>query len=625
MEENALAKYIVDDLFEWFRDERNTRLETTMRRSYDAFRGRYESESLMKWKATEGKDWRSKVFVRLTKQKVVAGFNQVSAVALHGQKLRWDLKPTPVPESAPGIRLPEPEAKVRAGRMKAQIDDDFTQCNAQDVILGSILERTIYGWSWLWAPILRSYNRMVVDFGIPGEDGLYFSPEIMMEFGRHTLRQEKYHRPIIENPSIWSVFWDLETADHQKGQGIIIREMMSVGRFLDLAEKPGYEKGTIQEIAKQYGSKKDNEAGEDDDSHGPIWEAISKHKRVIPVYIFYGRAPKEELKEYDGDRFDLSAKNLREFEIHAVATKIGKKGTPAIIRKPRLSPLAYRPLYLAKWESLPNESGGVGVPENIEDTQMIVNGLTRSMLDNKALAANLMMWWNPARMAPGMNKALYPGKAFETSEGVDDVAKAMQFFAPPDITGNTPKLIEFFKQFADEESGLARQMEGQTLESRITAYEVSKMVESGNKMIGGVMRSHDLGHMKPLVEAFYHWHMLTNPDETMKGDYTAEAKGFESYVEKAQRGQDIIEVLSLALSSEYTAQFTKVLAFMREICNSKDLNPDDFFPTDVQLQERSDELAALLPEMRMIAQGGQAAVDAAGAGRRSLPSGTGET
>jgi hypothetical protein len=108
--------------------------------------------------------------------------------------------------------------------------------------------------------------------------------------------------------------------------------------------------------------------------------------------------------------------------------------------------------------------------------------------------------------------------------------------------------------------------------------------------------------------------MLTNPDEAIKGDYTAEAKGFESYVEKAQRAQDIIEVLSLALSSEYTAQFTKVLAFMREICNAKDLNPDDFFPTDAELQARTDQLTALLPEMRMIAQGGQGAIDAAMAG-----------
>lgn len=607
MKENSLAKFIVDDLFEWFRDERNTQLETTMRRNYDAFRGRYDSESLKKWKATEGKDWRSKVFVRLTKQKVVAGFNQVSSVALSGQRLRWDLKPTPVPEGKPGIRLPEEEAKLRAGRMKEQIQDDFVQCNAQEVVLGSILERAIYGWSWVWAPIIRSYNRMVVDFGIPELQGLYLDPDITMEYGRHTLRQEQYRRPIIENPSAWTVFWDLENPDHQRGHGIIIRDMMSVGRFMTLADKPGYDKGQIEEIAQLYGDRKNSEAGEEDDSHGPIWEAISKHKRVIPVYLFYGRAPKDKLQDYDGDQFDLSVKNLREFEIHAVATKIGKKGTPAIIRKPRLNPLAYRPLYLAKWEGLPHENAGVGVPENIEDTQMVVNGLTRSMLDNKALASNLMMWWNPARMAPGMNKAVYPGKAFETNEGVDDVTKALQFFSPPDITGNTPSLIEFFKQFADEESGLARSMEGQKVESRITAYEISKMVEAGNKMIGGVMRSHDLGHIVPLVQAFYHWHMLTNPDETLKGDYVAEAKGFESYVEKAQRAQDIIEVLSLALSTEYTAQFTKVLAFMREICRSKDLNPDDFFPTDAEMQERSDQITALLPEMRQIAPGEQGA------------------
>jgi hypothetical protein len=96
--------------------------------------------------------------------------------------------------------------------------------------------------------------------------------------------------------------------------------------------------------------------------------------------------------------------------------------------------------------------------------------------------------------------------------------------------------------------------------------------------------------------------MLTNPDEAIKGDFTAIPKGFESYVEKAQRGQDIMEVFTLALSNAATAQFTKVLAFLREICASRDLDPNQFFPTDAELTEKAEEMAKLLPEVRAMQQ-----------------------
>jgi len=594
-DEDKLAKFIADDLFTWFKDERNQLYEQTWRRGYDAFRGRYDSAALKRWKATEGKDWRSKVFVRLTKQKVVAGYNQVRAISLRGNDIRWDISPTPIPELAPGVHLDPDTAALRCELMKKQIQDDFTQCKASTQTTMAILEMALYGHSWLWGPLYRSTSYVTVDFGVPGSQGMDYSPEILQQYGRHTLRRKAVWRPTVENPGVWSVFWDLETPDHQKGQGVIVREMMSKGRFISLMERPGYDKKAIGQIADQFKSM-DEASAEEDDSQGPVREQYNKRKRVIPVYTFMGRVPIKYLKKYDGESAgDLRRLDGAEAEIQCIVAK-GK--TPLVIWAPRINPLPYRNIYKAEWERLPHEAGGVGLPENIEDSQMIVNGLTRTMLDNKALSSNLLMWWNPRNLAPGQNKSLYPGKAFETNENVDDVHKALGFYSPPDITGNTPKLIEFFRQFADDESGLARTLEGQKMDARTTAYEISKVTESGNKMIGGTVSNHDEGHITPLVTGFYHWHMLTNPREEIKGDYTPRAKGWESYLEKAERGQNIMELMKLSLSSEYTAQFTKVLRFLREAARAYDLDPDNFYPTDKEVDEQAENLARQLPQMR---------------------------
>ncbi|HUV78532.1 MAG TPA: hypothetical protein VMW06_10820 [Desulfobacterales bacterium] len=596
-EETKLAKYIVDDLFSWFKEERNGQLEPTWRRNYDAFRGRYDSDALKRWKATEGRGWRSKVFVRLTKQKVVTGFNQVMSVMLQEGKIPWDIQPSPIPTNRSMAALDPNTAKERCDRMRLQIKGDFIHAKADRVFMSSGLENALYGLSWLRGPVLRPFNGMSVQFGVPGLDQLYYSPEILQRYGRHIMTPQKTYQPVVENPGVWNVFWDLENSDHNQGHGVIIRDMMSKGRFLDLAETNGYDAKAIQRIADQF-TDRDDASDEDDDSFGPAHERFNKRKRVIPVYTFYGRVPRKYLIGYEGRAKTqirgLSKKKDREVEIFCV---VAKAKQAEIIRPPVINQFPYRPTYLAKWEHLPLEAGGVGIPENIEDSQMIINGLTRSMLDNKALSSNLLLYWNPRRLAPGQNKTLYPGKTFEVEEGTEDVRQAMQFYAPPDNTRGTPDMINLFREFADHESGISRNMEGQVdSKDRRTAYEMSKMAEAGNKMIGGTIRNTDEGHTEPVVTGHYHYHMVTNPDEMIKGDFMPEAKGYQTFIDRARRSQDVLSLLQVALSSEFTAQFTKVLPFLRELARTRDLDPDAYFPTDKELTEEAEGIAKLLPQ-----------------------------
>ena len=599
--ENKLAKFIVDDLFDWFRSERNTLLEPQMRRNYDAFRGRYDSEALKRWKSTEGTDWRSKVFVRFTKQKVVTGFNQVMSIYLQGGDLPWDLTPSPIAQSASGRFLPAADAKARCSGMKLRIKDDFGHAKIVRKFMSSTMENCLYGFSWLRSPVLRPFARMGVEFAVPGAQYAY-PPAMVRQYGRHQLVRQNVSYPVIENPSVWNVFWDLETPDHQQGQGMIIRDMMSKGRLLDLMDVPGFDKTAIQQLYDEFATADDKiESADEDDSQGPVREQFNQRRRVIPVYSFYGRVPRKHLVGFEkttGRQIrGLSRAEGREVEIYCVCAK----GAHAVVlRPPVLNPLSYRPLHKATWESLPNEAGGLGIPEDMEDSQMIINGLTRAMLDNKALASNLMMFWNPRAMAPGQNKTLYPGKAFEVEEGVEDVRQALQFYSPPDNTRGIPDAINLFRDFADHETGLSRTMDGQMTDpGRRTAYEMSQMAESGNKLIGGVIRNTDEGQMEPIVTGHYHYHMLTNPDDSIKGDFSPVAKGFQSFQEKAKRGQNLRGLMQLSLSNQFTAQFTKVLPFLREIAAAHDLDPERYYPTDKELQEKSDGLTALLPNMSL--------------------------
>jgi len=325
---DKLAEYVVNDLFKWFKDERSEQLEDQMRRNYDAFRGRYNSDALKKWRATEGNDWRSKVFVRLTKQKVFTYFNQVMAVALQNGEIPWDIQPSKIAQGPGGVTLNPEEAARRCDGMRMKIGDDFQDSRAAKTMLSAGLEGAIYGFSWIRSPVMRPYVYMGVNFGIPNAEPLYYTPEMVQQYGRHTLSKRTQLRPAVEGPGVWNTFWDLETSDHQKGHGICIRDMMSKGRFLDLQDAPGYDKKAIESIVSGIGSK-DTEAGEEDDSEGPIRERMQRRRRVIPTYSFYGRVPRSLLAKHEAKTGKLiPGLNGRKFHLVEAASSTSSVSIP---------------------------------------------------------------------------------------------------------------------------------------------------------------------------------------------------------------------------------------------------------------------------------------------------------
>ena len=70
------------------------------------------------------------------------------------------------------------------------------------------------------------------------------------------------------------------------------------------------------------------------------------------------------------------------------------------------------------FEINPYQIWGVGVAENMEDAQMLMNGHVRMAIDNLALAGNLVFDVDEASLVPGQNMDIFPGKIFRRQSGV---------------------------------------------------------------------------------------------------------------------------------------------------------------------------------------------------------------
>jgi len=584
-EKHKLVSQIKDDYFRYMKNERLD-LEDTWNLAYDAFRGMYSSGNLKKWKALEGSEWRSKVFVRLTKVKVVAAISQIEDIYFQGGKLPYNLNPTPVPETAPGFFLDPVVADQRCKRMKLRLDDLLVQGKFERKLMGALLEKAVYGMTVHKCPVIRPISRMGYELFLPQMSGINFFPntELLHQFGRHRLNKQNIMTPTVEHPNLWDIFWDMEYENPHEGQGIVHRVKMSPGMLWQYADREGYDKEAIKRAVKNAGEN----SASGDQSDPPGQRNLQKRRRNIEVIEWNGRVDKACLKDTPMEEYSQSG---REVEIFTVLAG------DEIIRPPVLmiNPMGIRPYNFSYWENIPHESKGVGIPENVQDSQMMVNSGVRCFIDNKAISGNVLMAGNPRNLAPGQNRSVYPGKFFELAEHIDDYRHGIQFFSPPDVGRGLMELVNLFRNFADEEANLPRLVQGESSKSDPkTAFAFSRLIMNANKQLGKVIRNTDEGLVEPDVENLYHWEMATNPDENIKGDFRANATGFSSFQDQVMRGQNLQNYLLFALSNKMLALMVKPMSFMREIAMTRDIDPDEFLVTDDEFEGKAAQFLSML-------------------------------
>lgn len=576
-EKHKLVSQIKDDYFAYMRRERQNLLEDDWNLCYDAFMGKYSSSNLKRWKALEGSDWRSKVFVRLTKVKVVAATSQLEDIYFQGGKIPFNLTPTPMPESGPGVWLEPVEAERRCKRMKKRIEDIYTEIKYERKLMSAILEKAVYGMTVHKCPVIRPIKKIGYELSLPQLPGLdlYYGPELTRQFGRHRIKVENIQFPTVEHPNLWDVFWDLEYDDPHEGQGIVHRVKMSVGRLRQLAERPGYDKAAIMRVIAGA-----TENPSYDESEDPNRRNLQKKRRNIDVIEWNGRVDVDCLKETP-----LEDEKFKGVEAEIFTIIAGDE----IIFPPKkiFYPGGQRPFNFSYWENVPHESRGVGIPANIQDSQMMVNSGVRCFIDNKALSGNVLIAGNPRNLAPGQNMGVYPGKFFELAESVDDVRQALQYFSPPDVGRGLLDLVNLFERFADEESNLPRLMHGESSKSDPkTAFAFNRLIQNANKQLGKVIRNTDEGLVEPDTTGLYHYLMMTDPDETIKGDYQCNATGFTSYQDQVIRGENIQQFLMFALSNQFLQFLVKPMPLLREVAKTRDIDPDEFLVTDEEFEAK---------------------------------------
>ena len=371
--------------------------------------------------------------------------------------------------------------------------------------------------------------------------------------------------PRIEHVSIWDFHPDPAATNLEDCEYVIQRHRMNRQQLRSLIMRPHFYADAIEEClgkGPNYEDKYYEDTIREDETEAYYQEnrfEVLEYWGVIDAKFAkeVGMEGTEELSEFDQMQVNVWVCGT------SILRCVVNPFTPARI-----------PFQAFPFEINPYQIWGVGVAENMEDAQMLMNGHVRMAIDNLALAGNLVFDVDEASLVPGQNMDIFPGKIFRRQSGVTGTAiNGLKF---PNTAGENIQMYQISRQLADEETGIPSIMHGQTgvTGTGRTAAGLSMLMGSAGLSMKTVIKNIDDHLLKPLGEAYFQWNMQFNDRvEDVTGDLEIKPRGVAAVMQKEVRTQRLTSLLQ-TVANPMLAPFIKIPNLMRELAISQDIDPD---------------------------------------------------
>ena len=369
--------------------------------------------------------------------------------------------------------------------------------------------------------------------------------------------------PSTNHVSVWNFYPDPVASSMDDAEYVIERHKMSRNQLRSLKGRPYFINEAIEDAidsGPDYVRKHWEMKMEDDDT------APSDTERW-QVLEFWGYVDTDILEE-NGIKIPAEMKDLD--EVSANIWVVNGKVVRCVLNpfKP-----ARIPYYAVPYEHNPYSFFGVGIAENMDDTQTLMNGFMRMAVDNAVLSGNLLIEIDETNLVPGQDMSVYPGKVFRRQGGAPGQAIFGTKF--PNVAGENMQLFDKARVLADESTGFPSFAHGQTGVTGVgrTASGISMLMSAANGSIRTVVKNVDDYLLAPIGRAFFAFNMQFDFDEGIRGDLEVKANGTESLMANEVRSQRLMQFLQVA-SNPMLAPFAKMDYIVREIAKSMDLDPD---------------------------------------------------
>jgi len=609
-------------------------------KAYRNYRGLYGPE--MAFRDNE----KSKVFVKITKTKVLASFGQIIEVLFGSGKFPIGVEPTPVPEEmaeyahlkpqqmqqmngaangaangelqnpygfpgdgqeipkgatadmlmenlaqeyknigmdegpAPDSKsMPQIEpARLAAEKLQKVLHDQLDETDAIKILRHVFFEMCLLGTGILKGPF--------------NEDKVYHKWDTDPETNEQAYTAKIKTVPKLEAVSCWDFYSDPNSTNMNDAEYVIQRHSFNRQQFADLMKRPLFDADAVRsclEMGANYQTRGYESALYDRQNIENLY------KNRFEVLEYWGLLDKRIAKEIGFDHDD-------ELDVVSVNAFIcGDKVLRCTINP--FTPTRL-PFMVCPYEINPYQFFGVGIPENMDDSQAIMNGHARMAIDNLALSGNLVFDIDETLLVPGQDMKVFPGKIFRRQSG--QPGQAVHGLKFPSTTNENMMMFDRFRQLADESTGIPSYSHGTTgvQSTTRTAAGMSMLMGAAALNIKTVIKNIDDYLLKPLGKTLFYWNMQFNNEKPeIKGDLDIKARGTSSLMQKEVRSQRLMTFMQTAANPSL-APFVKWHTILKEVAKSLDIDPEQVI--------NDPDRAAIFAQIMGMANGNQNNTAAAG-------------
>ena len=574
-------------------------------RAYRNYRGIYGNDMAF----TESE--KSKVFVKITKTKVMAAYGQIIEVLFSTGKFPLGVQQTSVPEGIaeyahvsksekpetqveespygfpgdgndlqPGQVIneilgglkreyqeadfvegsskdgrSEPQispAEMSAANMEKVIHDQLESSSAISVMRHSLFEMALLGTGIIKGPF--SYDKVQH----------YWNKD--KETGENTYNPKTKLVPKIEAVSCWDFYPDPDAVNIEDADYVIQRHNYTKSQVRDLSNRPYFRNEAIRECLSM-GSNYQARGYESSLLDRETTDEFDKNR--YEILEFWGYLDKELAIQAGLDIDEDSLDDLDEIQVNCwvcngkILRLVLNPFTPGRI-----------PYLVSPYEINPYQFFGVGIPENMDDSQTIMNGHARMAIDNLALAGNLVFDIDETMLVPGQDMKVHPGKIFRRQSGMP--GQSIHGLKFPNTSNENLMMFDRFRQLADESTGIPSYSHGTTgvQSTTRTAAGMSMLMGAAALNVKTVVKNIDDYLLRPLGEAMFAWNMQFNEDSPeIRGDVEIKARGTSSLMQKEVRSQRLMTFLQAA-SNQNLAPFVRWHTVLSEIAKALDIEPE---------------------------------------------------
>jgi hypothetical protein len=438
-----------------------------------------------------------------------------------------------------------------ARRMEKLIHDQIEESNGSSEIRNALLESALLGTGIVKGPF--NFNKKLNKWE-------------MDDNGERSYNPLEVRVPRIEFVSCWDFFPDPAATNIDECEYIVHRHKMNKSQLRQLRNMPYFDENAIRNalmdgpnyVERDYESQLKDDARVED-----------TYQNNFEVLEYWGIMDAEYAREV-GIELSDDIDDLDEVQINAWVC--GNRLLRAVINP--FTP--YRlPYHAFPYERNPYNFFGIGVAENMDDSQQIMNGHARMAIDNLALSGSLIFDVDESALVGGQSMEIYPGKIFRRQAGIP--GQSIHGIKFPNTAPENMMMFDKFRQLADEQTGLPSYSHGQTGVQSMTrtASGMSMLLGAASLNIKTVVKNLDDFLLKPLGESFFQWNMqFFEGSLNVEGDLEVRATGTNSLMQKEVRSQRLTMFLQTA-QSPAIAPFVKISKLVSELAYSLDLDPDE--------------------------------------------------